>query len=173
VLPHPDDLAGTLAGLAHRLAPRSRNTIPALRQYESLDLEALFPEPPGAATDVRVSRRWTLPGMRSEDISFPSQHEPLDESFRRRYQRDYVESHTVWARRLRPSGSEARPRLLYIHGYMQPETVIEELVLLANLARRFHVEVVHIQPPYHGRRKPRPARWACPDSAWAGCSPAD
>ncbi len=167
MLLHPDDLAGTLAGLAHRFAPRSSNTIPALRQYESLDIGALFPEPPRAAAEVQVRRRWTLPGMQSEDISFPSLHQPIDESFRLRYERDYVETHTVWARRLRPTGSETRPRLLYIHGYMQPETVIEEFVLLANLARRFHVEVVHIQPPYHGRRKPRRS-WFHGDLYWTG-----
>jgi len=33
--------------------------------------------------------------------------------------------------------------------------VIEEHGLLAGLARTLNVEIVHLQPPYHGRRKPR------------------
>jgi pimeloyl-ACP methyl ester carboxylesterase len=166
-LPHLDDLAGMAAGLAQRLAPRARNTIDELRPYEALGVDGLFPPPARVPTDVRVRRRWALPGMVSEDISFSSQHEPLDASFRRRYERDDAEAHTVWARRLRPAGSEGRPRLLYIHGYMQPETIVEELLLLATLARRFHVEVVQVQPPYHGRRKPRRS-WFHGELYWTG-----
>jgi pimeloyl-ACP methyl ester carboxylesterase len=167
VVPHLDDLAGVVAGVAQRLAPRSRNTIDALRAYETQSIEALFPPPARVPADARVRRRWALPGMVSEDISFASLHEPLDPGFRLRYERDDVEAHTVWARRLRPAGSGARPRLLYIHGYMQPETVIEEFVLLATLARRFHVEVVQLQPPYHGRRKPSRS-WFHGDLYWTG-----
>jgi pimeloyl-ACP methyl ester carboxylesterase len=167
VFPHLDDLAGRLAGLAQQLAPRTHDTREALRAYEDLDLEAIFPEPSRVPGDVRVRRRWSLPGLTSEDVSFRSLHEPLDPAFRRRYADDYSEIHTVWARRVRPSGSGARPRLLYLHGYMQPETVVEELVLLATLARRFHVEVVQMQPPYHGRRKPRRA-WLHGDRYWTG-----
>jgi pimeloyl-ACP methyl ester carboxylesterase len=71
------------------------------------------------------------------------------------------------ARRLRPPGCEGRPRLLYIHGYMQPETLLEELGLVAQLARRLGVEIVQIQPPYHGRRKPRRS-WFDGDLYWTG-----
>jgi dienelactone hydrolase len=38
---------------------------------------------------------------------------------------------------------------------MQPETVVEEHGLLGAMARTLDVEIVHLQPPYHGRRKPR------------------
>lgn len=167
LLPHLDDVAGALAGFAQRLGPRSHDTIPALAHYEGRDIAALFPAPPAIPADVRVRRRWTLGGVESEDLSFRSLHEPLDPDFRRRYGRDYPEIHTVWARRIRPAGSGDRPRLLYLHGYMQPETVVEEVVLLAALARRCHVEIVHMQPPYHGRRNPRRA-WLHGDRFWTG-----
>ena len=38
---------------------------------------------------------------------------------------------------------------------MQPETVLEEAALLATMALMLEMEVVQLQPPYHGRRKPR------------------
>jgi pimeloyl-ACP methyl ester carboxylesterase len=166
-LPHPDDLVGALSNVAHALRPGSTNTLPALRGYEETDFEALFPAPTEAPREVRLRRRWRLAGVVSEDISFPSAYEPLDAAFRRRYEREYVENHTVWARRLRPSGCEDRPRLLYIHGYMQPETLFEEVGLLALLARRLGVEIVQIQPPYHGRRKPK-GSWFDGSLYWTG-----
>jgi len=166
-LPHPDDLAGALSNLAHALRPHSPNTLEGLRSYERMELDAIFPAPAAPPLDVRRRRRWRLAGVESEDLSFASLHDPIDEAFRRRYERDYVETHTVWARRLRPQGSEKRPRLLYLHGYMQPETLVEELGLVAQLARRLGVEIVQIQPPYHGRRKPRRS-WIDGDLYWTG-----
>jgi len=166
-LPHPDDLVGSLSNVAHALRPDSPNTLEALRNYEGVDFDVLFPAPVETFRDVRVRRRWHLAGVVSEDVSFASPHEPIDAAFRRRYELDYAETHTVWARRLRPKGSEGRPRLLYLHGYMQPETLVEELGLVALLARRLNVEIIQIQPPYHGRRKPRRS-WFHGDLYWTG-----
>lgn len=103
--------------------------------------------------------RWRLPGLVSEDIVFPSLHEPIEPTFRRRYQTDYRETHTVYARRISPSSARRRPRLLYLHGYMQPETYLEEFSLLVGMALQLNVEVIQLQPPYHGRRTPRGARF--------------
>ena len=63
------------------------------------------------------------------------------------------------ARRIVPSSGRDRPRLLYIHGYMQPETPIEELGLLTTMALMLDMEVIQLQPPYHGQRKPRRSRF--------------
>lgn len=164
---HPDVVVGALSRVTHALRPPSRDTAEALRRYEQLGFERLFPEPPATPGPVRVRRRWRAGGMLSEDVSFDSLYQPLDPDFRERYQRSYPENHVVWARRLRPSGCDARPRLLYIHGYMQPETLVEELGLLALLARRLRVEIVQLQPPYHGRRKPRRS-WFHGDLFWTG-----
>lgn len=166
-LPHPDDLIGALSGVAHALRPRSRNTTEALRAYEGMDVDTLFVAPAESPPDVKIRRRWRLGGVVSEDISFRSLYRPIDAEFRQRYERSYVESHTVWARRVRPPGVEDRPRLLYLHGYMQPETLVEELGLVTLLARRLQVEIVQIQPPYHGRRKPRRS-WFDGDVYWTG-----
>jgi pimeloyl-ACP methyl ester carboxylesterase len=155
---HPDDLAGALATGLQWIAHPSPNTLADLEAYRGLPLDDLFP-PAGGIPVPRVTSRWALPGLVSEDIVFPSLHQPIETRFRQRYLTDYPEAHTVYARRLRPAAALARPRLLYLHGYLQPETYVEEFSLLAGMALRLNVEVVQLQPPYHGRRTPRSSRF--------------
>jgi len=152
--PHLDDLIGRLARIAHVVRPRVRDTRDRLTVYEGLPPGVLLPAPP-SVPNVHRRRRWELAGLRSEDLWFRSQHEPLEPSFHRHYFARNRRIHTVYARRVRPEGDAPRRRLLYIHGYMQPETAIEEVALLAMMARALDMEIVQIQPPYHGRRKPR------------------
>ena len=104
---------------------------------------------------VKITRRRAFGRIARELLVFESGFEPIEPRFRDRYyaHRDYRPLHTVYARRLRPPGSEGRPRLVYLHGYMQPETVVEELGLLAVMAKQLHVEVIHVQVPHHGRRR--------------------
>lgn len=157
-LSHPDDLTGLLARLAQLVRPRVLNTLDRVGAYEGISLERLFPAPT-EVPPMRRRRRWEISGLVSEDISFPSLHDPIEPRFRRHYWARRRRLHTVYARRVRPLHVRGRPRLLYLHGYMQPETLIEEFALLATLARRLDVEVVQMQPPYHGRRKPRRSRF--------------
>jgi acetyl esterase/lipase len=107
-----------------------------------------------------VSARWRLPGLVSEDLVFRSLHVPIEPRFRRRYREQYRETRDVYARRIRPAAARRRPRLLYLHGYMQPESYIEEFALLVSMARQLNVEVIQMQFPYHGRRTPRGARFS-------------
>jgi len=88
-------------------------------------------------------------------LSFGSLHDPIEPLFNEHYHSRKRRIQTVYAKRIRPKGTSGRPRLLYIHGYMQPESVFEELGLLSGMARTLDVEIIHLQPPYHGRRKPR------------------
>lgn len=155
--PHPDDVVGVLAGIVQRLSPtRVEDTLADLPAYERCSLEELFP-PPARVPVVEVRRRWRALGLESDDAWFPSLHRPIEPRFARRYARER-RNHTVWARWIRPSGGGHRPRLVYLHGFMQPETPIEELGILTTLATALDVEVVQVQPPYHGRRKPRGSR---------------
>ena len=151
---HLDDVAGRLARVSQWVRPRPRNTLDRLDVYEGASLEALFPTP-DVPPEIQRSRRWQLPGLVSEDLRFASQHEPLEPNFQRHYHERRRRIHTVTARRIRPASARDRPRLLYIHGYMQPETPIEELGLLTTMAWMLDMEVVQLQPPYHGQRKPR------------------
>lgn len=153
--PHADDVAGALAELGLRLFGQTvGDSCADVASYEGVALDALFPAP-ARVPAVRVSDRWRVPGLASEDLVFESLHEPIPPAFRAVYASRYVETHTVYARRIRPASARDRPRLLYLHGYMQPETVLEEVALLATMALRLDVEVIQLQPPYHGRRSPR------------------
>ena len=151
-------MTGALSQILQRFAEATPNTLADLDVYRRISLDALFPAPQ-AVPAARVTTRWRLPGLVSEDIVFPSLHEPLEPRFRQRYLAEYAETHTVYARRIRPAGARGRPRLLYLHGYLQPETYLEEFALLVSMARFLDVEVVQLQPPYHGRRTPRGSRF--------------
>lgn len=155
-LPHADDVAGAATLAARWLAQPVENTLADADVYRGLDLDVLFPAP-AALPVVRRSPRWRVPGIVSEDLVFTSAHEVIEPRFRQRYASRYAATHTVYARRLRPAGARRRPRLLYLHGYMQPETMIEELAVLASLAVYLQVEIVQMQPAYHGRRSPAEA----------------
>jgi dienelactone hydrolase len=156
---HPDDLTGALSRVLGLIAHPAANTLAALDAYRGLPVRVLFP-PPRTVPAARVTTRWRLPGLVGEDVVFPSLHQPIEARFRRRYRHEYRETHTVYARRIRPATARHRPRLLYLHGYMQPETYLEEFALLAGMARRLDVELVQLQPPYHGRRRPRGSRFS-------------
>jgi pimeloyl-ACP methyl ester carboxylesterase len=157
-LPHPDDATGALSQILQRFAETTPNTLADLDVYRRMPRDALFPAPQGVPA-ARVTTRWRLPGLVSEDVVFPSLHEPIEPRFRQRYLAEYAETHTVYARRIRPAGARGRPRLLYLHGYLQPETYFEEVALLVSMAQILDVEVVQLQPPYHGRRTPRGSRF--------------
>ena len=152
-------MTGRLSEVLQYVTRPVLNTLADTDVYVGRPLEEIFPEPI-RVPEMRVSERWRLPGLVSEDLEFRSQHVPLERKFRRRYLEDYRETHHVYARRIRPAAARQRPRLLYLHGYMQPETYIEEFVLLATMAMRLNLEVIQMQFPYHGRRTPDGARFS-------------
>ena len=153
-MPNLDDIAGVLVRPLQLLRSRPHNTLDRLHVYEGASRESLFPAP-DRLPRVRRRRRWSLPGFENEDLWFASPHEPMEPMFNAHYHARARRIQTVYARRIRPKSSAGRPRLLYIHGYMQPETVVEEHGLLGSIAKALNVEIVHLQPPYHGRRNPR------------------
>jgi acetyl esterase/lipase len=157
---HPDLVVGGLSLLMMRAANPVANTLGDVGVYFGLAADELFPAPPAKTPEVTVTARWRLPGLVSEDLVFRSPHEPLEPKFRRRYQERYRESHLVYARRIRPAAARRRPRLLYLHGYMQPETYIEEFALLTSMAMGLNVEVIQMQAPHHGRRTARASRFS-------------
>jgi pimeloyl-ACP methyl ester carboxylesterase len=156
---HPDDLTGLVSRGLWRIARPAPNTLAHLDAYLVHSPATLFP-PPAFLPAVQVCPRWRLGGVVSEDLIFRSLHEPIEPRFRQRYAREYGATHTVYARRLRRASAAARPRILYLHGYLQPETYAEELVLLAGMALRLDADVIQLQPPYHGRRTPATSRFS-------------
>jgi pimeloyl-ACP methyl ester carboxylesterase len=155
---HPDSVTGLIAGIVQHVAHPASNTLADLVAYRGLPIDTLFPAPTSMPA-VQVRPRWSAPGVVSEDLVFTSLYEPLEPRFRERYASDYRETHTVYARRIRPATAAQRPRVLYLHGYLQPETYVEELALLVGMALRLNVEIIQVQSPYHGRRTPRGSRF--------------
>jgi dienelactone hydrolase len=156
---HPDVVVGALSEILQRVANPVANTLADIGSYAGRPVAELFP-PPQRLPKVSVTRRWRLPGLVSDDLAFTSLHAPIEPKFRRRYMERYPETHCVYARRIRPATAQRRPRLLYLHGYMQPETYLEEFALLASMAQLLEIEVIQMQPPYHGRRTPRASRFS-------------
>jgi acetyl esterase/lipase len=156
---HPDLVIGGLTELLQVVANPVANTLADVGTYVGRSLEELFPAP-AAVPAVTVTARWRVGDLLSEDLAFRSLHVPLELKFSQRYLRDYRETRRVYARRIRPAAARGRPRLLYLHGYLQPETFVEELALLTTMALQFNVEVVQMQLPYHGRRAPRASRFS-------------
>jgi Alpha/beta hydrolase domain containing 18 len=111
----------------------------------------------GGGDGDRALAGWRPPQRRSR-VSFPAR--AARGKFLPRYFQDYGETRRVYARRILPAAARGRPRLLYLHGYLQPETFVEELALLTTMALQFDVEVVQMQLPYHGRRAPRVSRFS-------------
>lgn len=156
---HLDLVAGALSRFVLQAANPVANTLGDLGAYIGRTTEELFPAPQPIPR-VNITSRWRLPGLLSEDMVFDSLHEPLEPKFRRRYAAQYRETQVVYARRIRPAAARHRPRLLYLHGYMQPETYIEELALLTTMAMSLNVEVIQMQPPHHGRRAAGASRFS-------------
>jgi len=153
---HLDSVVGGLSRFVLQALNPVANTLADLGVYAGCSTETLFPTPTGLP-EVTITSRWRLPGLISEDLVFHSPHLPLEPNFKRRYDEQYRATQTVYARRIRPAGASKRPRLLYLHGYMQPETLIEEFTLLTSMALALNVEVIQMQPPHHGRRAARPS----------------
>ena len=156
---HPDAITGRMAAALHLVARRTENTLDRVGVYRQAGLRGLFPPPPDTPVPVVRTPRWRLGGWAGEDWSFTSLHRPLDAVHAEKTRRECPENATVWARRIAPVGRRARGKLLYIHGWLQPETRLEEMGLLWPLARHLDLEIVQMQPPYHGRRTPRHARF--------------
>lgn len=149
-----DRVTGLVVDILQRINRPVPYSLDRLETYWGKNIHEIFPTPPDTP-QTRNRKRWKLGRTRSDDIQFSSTYTPLDPVFSEQYKHQYEECHTVFAKRIRPPGSEGRPRLIYIHGYMQPETPLEETVLVAGLARALKMEIIQVQPPHHGRRKPR------------------
>ena len=154
---HPDEVTGLLANTLHRFARRTDNSIGRLRQYTQSPAPFFIP-PPDALPTVHRQPKRSPPGFTLEHWSYSSQHTPLDAVMQQLSASTYAANQTVWVRVVRPNHA-VRARLIYVHGWIQPETVAEELFFLTLMAQILNVEVYHLQPPYHGRRTPNVARF--------------
>ena len=148
-----DGVASMFARLSIRRSHPTPNTLGELAGYRSHGVEALFGGP-APAPDVRVRKLGTWRGLRWHDLRFASPHEPLEGPFRRLAESAYQRNATAHARWLCHTDGRARPTMVYLHSWMQPAMLVQDAVVLPMLARRLDVDVVRLQLPFHGKRKP-------------------
>lgn len=153
-----DEVVGLGSRALFLLASESEASFGRLDRYRRAALPRLFPAP--GEPNVTVRKRWTVGGLVGEELRFRSSYRPLDDEFRRLWEHEYGECVIASARRVRHLDGRRRPTLLYLHGWLQPETAMEEALILTQLALRLDLDVVQLQPPYHGRRQPRGSRFS-------------
>jgi pimeloyl-ACP methyl ester carboxylesterase len=149
-----DLVVGGLSRFLH-IRAAEHNTAHELDLYVGEPPSVLLPTPP-VPEDVR--RRGTfrlLPSDRvTEVLQWRSPHVPLSIPYRLRHAREYAKNQTVVARFMHPRSGPRRKALVFIHGWLEPGPLIEEIIFLPRLYDALGVDIVHLQLPFHGSRKP-------------------
>ncbi len=148
-----DVVAGALSRLLHGVRGARENTTEDLGPYLGLSPDVAFPEPP-LPRNVR-SRR--LPFSDTITLSWKSSHEIVCPRYQDRHDEEYRVNQVAWARILRPERRRRRDCLVYVHGWLEPGSWIEESTLFPKWTRELDVDMVHVALPFHGRRNPRSA----------------
>ncbi len=150
----------TAAGLARAFmfsrSSASANTLAELQLYEEWGIDELFGDMPAVPVVQERDRR--SPGKyRWTDLSFPSALEAVSAPFRQLSSDEYQANETVHARWVRHDDGRRRATMIFLHSWMQPMSVFEDILLLPRLAKSLDVDVLSVHLPYHGRRKPKGA----------------
>jgi pimeloyl-ACP methyl ester carboxylesterase len=154
---HDADLvAGQLSRILHGLRGPKHNTVPDLTPYLDRSIAELCPEPP-PLENLKVHGSVAARVLRTTTLSWQSTHVPLSSRYRERHEGEYRANKTAWARWLRPDGVSRRNCLIYIHGWLEPGSWLEEAFVFPTWVRMLDVDVVHVALPFHGRRNPRGA----------------
>lgn len=150
-----DQLVGAASRFMH-VRGASVNSVDDLGPYYDLPAEELFPDPGGPPADVRHDGpRFSIGSRRVETLSWTSGHEVLSPAYRRRHEGEYACNLKAFARWMRPRGGRRRSLLIYVHGWLEPGSWVEEATLMPAWYDRLGVDTAHVQLPFHGRRSPR------------------
>jgi pimeloyl-ACP methyl ester carboxylesterase len=150
-----DLIAGRLSRILHGLRGPKENTARDLTPYFDKTLAALNPEPPALLDgSVRIHDSVFARVLGTTTLSWPSDYPILSPAYARRHETEYRANSTAWARWLRPDGRRRRTCLIYIHGWLEPGSWVEEAFIFPRWVRELDVDVVHLALPFHGRRNP-------------------
>jgi hypothetical protein len=151
-----DIVAGKLSHVLHGLRGPRESTISELGPYLDRSLDDLFPEPP-PLVGMRKEEGLAAQLLRTTTLSWSSGYVPRSAHYRLRHERDYRKNHTAWARWVRPDGIKRRGCLVYVHGWLEPGSWVEEAFMFPRWGRELGVDLLHISLPFHGKRNPRGA----------------
>lgn len=150
-----DQVVGGMSRLLH-IRGAKQNTLPDLDPYLDNEPSELFPEPP-PITDMKVERRLVDKALRTSTLTWTSSHEVLCPKYARRHRGEYKRNLTAWARWIRPE-KQVRPTcLIYVHGWLEPGSWVEEATLFRAWTKELPIDIVHVSLPFHGKRNPRGA----------------
>jgi hypothetical protein len=150
---HVDTVVGTLSRLLH-VRSTTTDTSADLAPYLDAPMDALLPEPRNVPA-VRRATPFVISSRVTETLSWTSAHRPLCNRYRRRHETEYSKNLTAWARWMHPRGKQRKSLLIYVHGWLEPGSWVEEATLMPRWYRDLDVDVAHVQLPFHGRRSPR------------------
>ncbi|MBI2388025.1 MAG: alpha/beta hydrolase family protein [Deltaproteobacteria bacterium] len=148
-----DAVVGKLSRVLH-LRKTNNDTSHELTPYFGLPVDELLPPPPRLPDVKRVKPRLQLGSMVTETIAWRSLHEPLSDAYKRRHRGPYASNLTAYARWVHERSRRRRSLLLYVHGWLEPGSWVEEATLMPMWYRELGVDVAHVQLPFHGRRSP-------------------
>jgi dienelactone hydrolase len=149
-----DRIAGALSHLLH-LRAAERNTVEQLRaHYLGLPAKRMFPVPPPIER-VELAHSLIDRMIQTTSVSWRSSHGVLCPRYRRRHETEYKKNLTAYARWLRPTGRQRKHCLVYVHGWLEPGSWVEEATLFRKWGRELEVDLLHVALPFHGRRQPR------------------
>lgn len=148
-----DSVIGTLSRFLH-VRSATHDTSGDLGPYLDVPVEALLPAPAHVPA-VRRATPFLSSSRVTETLSWTSEHEPLCRKYKHRHQTEYAKNLTAYARWMHPRGTRRRSLLIYVHGWLEPGSWVEEATLLPLWYRELGVDTAHVQLPFHGRRRPK------------------
>jgi pimeloyl-ACP methyl ester carboxylesterase len=145
--------------MLHSLSSPEHDTAGDLLPYLDRPLDVLFPAPPPLE---RVEERSTLlsRAFATRTLAWPSAQRVICPRYQTRHEGEYHRNLTAWARWLVPDGELREDCLVYIHGWLEPGSWIEEAAIFPGWVRKLDVDIVHVSLPFHGPRKPRRSRFS-------------
>lgn len=149
-----DTVVGKLSRLL-QLRRTHTDTSHELTPYFGLPVDELLPEPQQLPDVHRIAPRFRIGSMSTETLSWRSTHEPLSDAYKRRHTGEYDANLQAYARWVHQKSFRRKSLLLYVHGWLEPGSWVEEATLMPLWYKELGVDVAHVQLPFHGRRRPR------------------
>lgn len=147
-----DHIAGAGSRLLH-IRSAKHNTVPDLEPYLDLSAAELFPAP-RPIENIKETRTPIDRLLKSSTLSWRSTHDVVCDTYRARHEGRYKRNLTAWARWVRPDNAPRKTCIVYVHGWLEPGSWVEELSLFRKWSRELGVDMVHVALPFHGRRNP-------------------
>ena len=143
-----DHVVGFFSLYAHLPVEPHPDTLTQVERYFDLPVEEMFPEPP---EHPAIEKRRTVNQLTylRQTLVAASAHRCLHPAYQERHDTEYAQNKTLWARRIRPHLRKNKDLLIYVHGWMQPGALAEELALMPWATRMLGADIVHLDLPFH------------------------